>query len=48
VQITPERPVQSADVGNTPRVRKKKFREVQSIKEQAKIHMDKLSKGLRP
>ncbi len=48
IQIKPERPVQSTDVGNTPKVRRKKFKEVQSLKEVAKLHMNKLSQGLRP
>lgn len=48
VQIASAKPVQSADVGESPRVRRKKFKEVQGIRKEIKVHMDKLSQGLRP
>jgi hypothetical protein len=48
IKIKPEKPTQSVDVGDTPKVRRKKFKEVQSLKEVAKLHMNKLSQGLRP
>lgn len=40
-------PVQSFDPGSTGRPRKRHIREEQTIKEGAKVQLDKMKKGLR-
>ena len=47
LDVSPERPVQSADVGASIRPRKKRVREDQTIKQQVKQHLDKMSNDLR-
>lgn len=44
VKIKPERPVQSADVGESPHVRKKKIREMGRIKN---VLLNKMRNNLR-
>lgn len=47
VDIKPERPVQSTDVGNAAKPRRRKAREDQTIKQEVKTHLAKMNAGLR-
>lgn len=47
IVIPSQKPIQSSDVGSTPTVRKKRSKELGTIKAEVKAHLDKLSNGLR-